>query len=423
MQRTKKRARSERRAAMRAARVGARSGHDVLAVLTTSALALIPGLAERAAAQSASDGWSFEYGYSMYAEDDIAAGKVSAGSRKRYDIDTHQFELHAPIGKRFSLGLDVAYEKMSGATPWFIEPDLAGDPVVVMTGASIKDARTDALGTLSFEGEAARTSLSGGISIEDDYTSLNAGLGQEWDFNEKATTFSWGAGFATDESDPNPTSFQPDPNKHHKKSGTFSLGVAQVIDRASVVQSSLSIQYVDGFLADPYKLVSSGGNAFADRRPGTRTQLSWLTRYRRHFEKAHGSLHADYQLYWDTWAVTAHTLELGWHQELFERVTVTPSVRYYTQREAEFYAPFFAPGLSTDQNATSDFRLSPYGAVSFKLRADLRLGDLLKGVNARLGVQWETYLSGKEFAIGRVAVENPALVDFSALMITLKTDF
>ena len=418
-----RRARSRRRATQREAARELSRGRSTLAVLTTSALALIPGLAERASAQAQESGWSLQYGYSMYSEGSIAASKVIAGSRKRYDIDTHQFKLGAPIGGNILLGLDVTYEKMTGASPWLIQPNLAGDPVVIMTGASIEDARTDFLGSVTYVGEKSRTSVTGGASIEDDYTSINFGFNREKDFNEKATTLSWGIGFATDESDPNSTSFTPDPQKHHKKSGSFSVGLAQVLDRASVVQSSITLQYADGFLSDPYKLVSSGNVNLVEQRPGTRTQLAWLSRYRRHFERVNGSLHADYQFNWDTWGTIANTVELGWHQELFRLLTLSPSVRYYSQSAANFYAPYFAAGLVAGDNASSDYRLSPYGAIAMKLRADLSLGDVLKLPSARIGVQFEHYQSGKEFALGGVATENPALVDFDVLMVTLRTGF
>jgi hypothetical protein len=417
-----RRARTRRRAAQRAARREAHGGRT-LALLTTSALALIPGLAGRAAAQSQENGWSAQYGYSMYSEGSLAASRVAAGSRQRYDIDTHQFKLDAPIGGHLSLGFDVAYEKMTGASPWLIEPNLAGDPVVVMTGASIADARTDALLSITYIGEKSRTSLSGGTSLEDDYSSINFGFAREKDFNQKATTLSWGVGFSNDDVDPTATSFEPDPRKHSKKVGTFSVGLGQVIDRVSVAQSSLTLQYADGFLSDPYKLVSSGGVNLPDRRPGTRTQLAWLTRYRRHFERLHGSLHADYQLNWDTWGVLANVLELGWHQELFRYFQIAPSIRYYSQSKADFYAPYYAPGLGPTQHASSDYRLSPYGALAFKVRADVSVGELLGMSSARLGVQYEDYRSGKEFALGSVGTENPALVDFSVLMVTLKTGF
>jgi hypothetical protein len=416
------RARTARRAAARAAAREARSGRT-LALLTTSALALIPGLTGRAAAQSQENGWSGQYGYSMYSEASLPASKVVAGSRERYDIDTHMLKLDAPIGGHVSVGLDVAYEKMTGASPWLIQPDLSGDPVVVMTGASIEDARTDALLSVTYIGEKSRTTLSGGTSIEDDYTSINASFGREKDFNQKSTTLSWGLGFSSDDLDPRATSFNPTPSKHSKKAGTFSLGLGQVIDRVSVAQTSLTLNYADGFLSDPYKLVSSGGVSMPDNRPGTRTQLAWLTRYRRHFERVNGSLHADYQLDWDTWGVLANVLELGWHQRLLQYFTLAPSIRYYSQSKADFYAPYFAPGLTAAQDASSDYRLSPYGALSFKLRADVSLGDLLGLSTARLAVQYENYRSGEEFALGEVGTENPALVDFSVLMVTLKTGF
>lgn len=422
MRTERRRPRKLRRVAARADAKRARRGTGTLALLTTSALTLIPGLAGRAAAQSPDNGWEIDYGYSLYSEAKLPASKVSAGSRDRYDIDTHQFHLQAPIGAYFSVGLDVARETMTGASPWFIEPNLVGDPVVVMTGASIEDARTDFLGSISFLGERSRTSLSGGASIEDDYTSINFGFGREKDYGGKSTTFSWGIGFATDSIEATPTSFDPNPSQHTKKAGTFSLGLSQVIDHASAAQTSLTVQYADGFLSDPYKLVNAGGVNRADSRPGTRTQLSWLTRYRRHFERVHGSLHADYRLYYDTWAVLSHTLELGWYQDLFELVTLAPSVRYYSQGAADFYAPYFAAALPVGAQASSDYRLSPYGALAYKLRAELRLSDVLK-TDLRLAAEWETYQSGGEFAIGKVGVENPALVDFSVLMITLKAGF
>ncbi len=422
MRESKRRLRRERRAAERAARKRERRARRSLAMLTSSALSLIPGLAERAAAQTPENGWSLEYAYSLYSESSIPASKISAGSTDRYDIDTHQFHLRAPIGTYVSLGLDVMHETMTGASPWFTEPGADGDPVVVMTGASIEDARTDVLGSVSLIGERSRTTFSGGASVEDDYRSVNVGFGREKDYNQKNSTISWGFGYSSDHIDPTTTSFNPNPIEHSKKAGAFSLGLSQVLNHYSVAQTSFTYQYEEGFLSDPYKLVSAGGVNRADQRPETRHQLAWLSRYRQHFERVHGSLHGDYRLYYNTWGVLSHTLELGWYQGLFERATLAPSVRYYTQSAAEFYAPFFAPTLTAGEDATSDYRLSPYGALSFKLRAELRLQQLLR-VNWKLGLQWETYMSGSDLTLKKVALDNPGLVDFNVLMLTLQAGF
>jgi hypothetical protein len=422
MRNEQRRLRTQRRAAERAAAKRVRRGHGTLAMLTGSALALIPGLAQRAVAQGADNGWQVDYGYSLYSEAKLPASKVSAGSRDRYDIDTHQFHVQAPIGAYFSVGLDVAYESMTGASPWYIEPDTNGDPVIVMTGASIEDARTDVLASVSFLGERSRTTLTGGTSLEDDYTSINFGFGREKDYANKNTTFSWGIGFATDSIEATPTSFEPDPDKRSKKTGSLSLGLAQVINQRSALQTSFTYQYADGYLSDPYKLVNAGGVNREDRRPGTRSQIAWLTRYRHHFERVRGSLHADYRLYWDSWEVLSHTIDLGWYQDLFDRVTLAPTLRYYSQSAAGFYAPYFAAGLDPDADASSDYRLSPYGAISAKLRAELRLPDIGR-TDLRLAAEYEYYMSGGEYAVSKVSVENPALVDFSVLMISLKAGF
>ncbi len=414
--------RRERRAAERRAWKRDRRAQRTLALLTGSALSLIPGLAERAAAQGSEDRWSMSYGYSLYSEGEIAKSKVAAGSSERYDIDTHQLALHGPIGSRFSFDADVTYEQMTGASPWFIEQDLNGDPKVVMTGASIEDARTDFLGAISYAGDTSLSTLSSGVSIEDDYTSINFGFARDKSFNQKNTTFSWGLGLNNDTSDPTSTSANPDPKKEHKQAGIFSVGFAQVIDRASAIQTSLVYQYSDGYLDDPYKLVSAGGVNRPDTRPGTKSQFSWLTRYRHHFKAWKGSLHADYRFYWDTWQVSSHTIELGWYQTLFDTITLSPTLRYYTQSAAKFYAPFFAPTLPTGHNASSDYRLSPFGAISYTLRAEARLPDKLHA-NWKVGVQWEGYLSDGGFALGQVKVENPALVDFNVLMVTLQAGF
>ena len=66
--------------------------------------------------------YTADYRFSRYTEDDAArrARSRSAASSDRYEIDIHQFRLAAPITDRIELGLDVAHETMSGATPWYV---------------------------------------------------------------------------------------------------------------------------------------------------------------------------------------------------------------------------------------------------------------------------------------------------------------
>jgi hypothetical protein len=404
------------RKARRAARKARRQRQGALAALTTSAL-LLPGLA-RAQDQ---ERWGIDYGFSMYSEDDLAASKLQAGSRERYEIETHQLQMRAPLGDRIDLGLDLVEETMSGATPWFVEPNAQGEPVQVMTGASVEDQRSDVLlrGTYLFD--TARTSLTGGYSIEDDYRAINAGFGSEHDFNEKNTTFSWGSSVSFDDIDPTPTLVNADPAREDKRTISVFTGLSQVINRSSIVQSTFTYQNGSGFLSDPYKLVSVAGTNLPDSRPDSRNQFAWLTRYRRHFSSLSGALHADYRLYVDDWDVTSHTLELAWYQMMWDTLAIIPSVRYYTQSEAEFYGPYFTSSPGDD--FSSDYRLSPYGALSWKLRAETRLSDWPFRMAWKVGVSWERYESSGDLAIRDVEVENPGLVSFNVLMFNLSARF
>ena len=67
---------------------------------------------------------------SKYEEDRLSNSEFSGiGDRSRYDIEIGQARLVYPINDTMQLTVDSAYEKMSGASPWFIIPDANGDPV------------------------------------------------------------------------------------------------------------------------------------------------------------------------------------------------------------------------------------------------------------------------------------------------------
>jgi hypothetical protein len=412
--------RPQNRAARRRARhlrrsLGERKG--VLAALTAGAM-FLPGLA-----RAQEESWSVDYSYSLYSEDDVDSSKLNAGSAERYDIDTHLLSMRGPITGRMDFGIDLVHETMSGATPWFVEPDANGDPVLVMTGASVEDTRTDFNGHGTYYFDTARLNLQSGYSTEDDYSAINVGFGTEHDFDEKNTTLSWGLGLSMDELDPTPTATNPNPDTEDKRTISVMAGWSQVINRSSAFQAILSYQNGDGFLSDPYKLVSVAGSNVADNRPDTRNQFALMTRYRRHFPSVTGTLHLDYRFYYDDWDINSHTVELAWYQTLFEVLTITPSVRYYSQSQADFYGPFFVNALGAGDHASSDYRLSPYGALSGKLKVETRISDWPFHMSWKLGASYERYQSSGSLALGSVDVENPGLVEFNVIMVTLSARF
>jgi len=411
--------RARRRRARRAAAAGA-GGARTLQALATSALAL-PGVASNAAAEG-TERYVADYTYSFYSEDDIDSSKVSPGSEtSRYEIHNHQFRVAAPIAARFDLGLDVAYETMSGATPWYIIPDVDGDPVQVMTGATIEEARTDASLNGTYHLETGRATGAMGISVENDYLAFNGSVSGERYFNEKNTTLNGGGGFSIDKIEPVDADTDPfRPSKENKQSFSLFSGVSQVLGRSSVINSTLNYQFSNGFLSDPYKRVLVEGAPIGDSRPDTRHQITWLTRLRQHADFMNGAFHADYRFYIDTWQINSHTIDVAWYQNLPWGLRLIPSLRYYTQSAAKFYAPWFEVAPSSG-HASSDYRLSPFGALAYRVRAESNFP--IRETNWKIHAGYERYTSSADLAIMKVALENPGLVSYNLFSVGVTAQF
>lgn len=392
----------------------------VLSALSASSLAL-PGMAAHAN-EMGELGITADYKFARYIEDEVTSSRVASGSNHRYEIDVHQVALGFPVTERIGLNFEVAHETMTGATPRYITPDTNGDPLLVMTQSSIDEARTDVLGkgTLLFDRGSA--GLSTGVSFENDYLAINGGLEGERYFNEKNTTLSGGLGFSLDRITPTDAEeFQRD-DEENKQTGSVFAGFAQVLGRNAAIQSTLQYQLANGFLDDPYKqaFVVSTSTPEPDTRPDMRHQISWLTRYRQHIGFLRGTLHADYRFYYDDWDINAHTFELSWYQMLWSSFRLIPSLRYYSQSQADFYAPFYQNERS-DGLYSSDYRLSPFGALTWRIKGETRFQ--LYNLDLIANIAYERYMSSGSLALKDVETANPGLVDFEMFSAGLMTRF
>lgn len=406
----------------RARRRRLRQGRGVLRALVGGALAL-PGLAGGARADTPIERPASDYSFRFYAEEPLPEAKAASGNptRERYEIQMHQFHLEAPAAERSDLSLDLVYETMSGASPWFVTNE-GGSAVQVMSGASIREERTDALVSGNYYFDRAKLGASAGISTENDYFSWNLGSSGEMSFNDKNTTLSAGAGFSDDRIEPTEAALFGRIEEGHKNGYSAFAGLSQVLGRKSVIQSSLSYKFNNGYLSDPYKLAEVGGANVRDNRPNQRHQLAWLTRYRRHYESLSASLHLDYRYYFDDWLLTSHTLEAAWYQSLFGFLKLIPSFRYYSQSQAEFYSPFYS-SLPADGFVSSDYRLSPYGAIVYGIKAEVEVVDWPGKLDWQLSAGWERYQADADLALKKVSVESPGLVGFDLFSLQLQGRF
>ncbi len=397
-----------------------------LRALQASALAL-SGMARVAAADSPLDQVYTSYSFSHYDEDELEDSKgLPNADRERYSVSTHQALLAAPLTEHIDFSLEVTHETMSGASPWYTAPDAAGSPIQILSGATIEDQRNDVLLTTNYYLDNARLGVTTGYSTENDYSAINLAFDGETHFNEKNTTLSGGVGMSYDEI--NPTDPQLDPTRpEHEKKQTYSLnvGLAQILNRRSVVQSSLSYAFGTGYLSDPYKKVFAvGGTFYPDERPGARHAIAWLTRYRRHIEEFEATMHLSYQYYVDTWEVSSHTIEFSWYQSYGDNLQITPTVRYYTQNEADMYVSYLPITSNGSGEFSSDYRLSTYGALGLGLKGEytFRTGWLAE-IEWKAKLSYERYLSSGDLAFSTPSVEAPGHVSFDVFSIGLSAAF
>ncbi len=416
-----------------------------LAALASSALAL-PGIAGTANADTPIERAEGAFAFSYYFEDDLSEGKFlddGDGSRERYEVYTYQLRFDLPVSERVDLGVQILYEEMSGASPWYVAASGTGESLQVMSGATIEDERFDLTVDADFFIDSGKDTFTVGVSTENDYLSVHFGIGAERNYNDKNTTVTTAGTFSYDWIDPSDPRFVTGARRKNGERWNIdlSLGVSQILTRSTIGQISISYKHADGYMDDPYKLIQnldSGFGLLSDRRPSEKDQVAILTRIRQHVDLLNASVHFDYRFYADTYDITSHTVDLAWHQSIGEWFTIVPSVRYYSQSKADFYETLLPPGV-VPRERSSDFRLSPYGALSLRMKAEIVLEDLFRydasnwlravGVNDGFdliaAMSYERYLSDGGYAITHVAErdEAPGLVKFQVIAFTVSGRF
>jgi hypothetical protein len=332
--------------------------------------------------------------YTHYSEDSIDQDAVIFGATDRYDIDVTQLWIEAPLGASWSVALDVQNDYQTGASPWFVGAQQNGEPGVIMSGASIQDNRVEVGVTTRYFWADGNAGFAVSHSDEDDYEATALAFDASWNTADDART--WSTSFSSSRDKLNPTQgvipvFITEEDLD-TQSGYF--GVSQILSRTAIARIGLSYTLSEGYLSDPYK--------FRDQRPDTHERLSLSAGYRRFLIDADASLQVDYRYYADSWGTDSHTVEFAWAQNLRGSL-LTPYVRYYTQREADFFSVI---ADTETPHYADDYRLSSYGAVTLGARWAVALGE-----SWTLELEAERYMTDADWGVfdGDAA---PALVDF-----------
>jgi Protein of unknown function (DUF3570) len=366
--------------------------NPTLLALTSSAL-LLPAY-QGALADAQPEFAEVGMRYSKYDEDDILGKNAFGGGGERYEIDVAQFHLLAPVADDWSFALDVAWEDMSGASPWFVGESLSGSPKVIMSGASIEDTRTEVSGTTRYYFDRGNAGLNYTYSNEDDYESKAIGVDGAFNSDDGQTTYSAAVSASHDDIDPTQGSVPTNTLGARKDVTSGWLGVSRIVSKRALVRFGIGYTYRDGFLTDPYK--------YKDRRPDERKEWTASAGYRQFFDEANAALHVDYRYFNDDWGVESHTVDIAWYQNLPQDFRLTPFIRYYTQHEADFFYNIQNPAY---EYFADDYRLSSFGAFSYGLRVRRDFGNWSVNLDA------ERYRTDADWGIYNGDV-SPGLVDF-----------
>ena len=243
----------------------------------------------------------------------------------------------------------------------------AGYSVDVVTGASIDmvvlgasplhDVRKQK--NFGIDYLYGKTTYSIGLenSVENDYddTTVSAGISQSMFGDLTTVSLSASRGWDIIRRVINSAGAK-DPNfRRRSDRKTWGISVSQILTRNLIAGIDYEAITEQGYLQNPYRayrfLAAPNSALFLtapEIYPGTHTSNAVSVRLK-YYLPWRASLTGKYRYFYDTWAVRAHTAEVGYTQPmLHDTLTADFTYRYYKQNAASFYSDLF--GFANQQN-------------------------------------------------------------------------
>lgn len=359
------------------------------------------------AANAIDNAWDLDSSYLYYSEAD-----------DRVTVNKAIMKLSGDITDDDRATATLVFDTMSGSTPsgTVRSKTSAINSITNASGASTNISGSTAPDKVEFrdtrlgfsfdwdhnQSRLLKVKYGGNISVENDYQSFGASASISKDNESRSLTYTAGiAGyfdkiFRKTGGTPEPLSnVEDDSSFSDGERVTYELlgGVTKVLNRKTLGQLNYSFSYADGYLTDPYKVISqvelvtdSQTNSFAfseleryyEGRPSKRLRNSIYSALVHQYGSNNQVIHASYRLYWDDWDVVSHTLELRHRNPLGNGQYIEPHVRYYTQTAANFFVHHLNNGEPLPQYASADYRL-----------------DAMKGMT--IGIQYGRPMGGGKF--------------------------
>jgi hypothetical protein len=229
---------------------------------------------------------------------------------------------------------------------YFIDT-VSGASVDVLSQASvIKDERKQKSLSLDYIHDKTQYNLSYTNSTERDYISNTTHFSLSQDMFGDLTTVSLGFTDSRNKvGENNGTAFKPNVAwLGHAQSRSFEAGLSQVVTKNLISGVTFEVITDQGLLSNPYRSIRyKEGNGYllgSQIYPNTHTSTAVEGRVK-YYLPYRAAASASYRYFSDTWAVRAHTAELGYTQPLSNLWILEGRLRYYKQNAASFYSDLF----------------------------------------------------------------------------------
>lgn len=299
----------------------------------------------------------------------------------RVTVDEQVFSLQRDRTRDRKFSLRLFHDTITGATPTG-----AADPIAftspsgntyTSTLAPIRDERYAV--TADWESQPERLVKKNyglAYSTELDYDSLGASWRKQWDSKDRMRTFTYGLSLNLDQVHAEggiPTGLAPTTDTTRtasadKKVIDLMFGMTQVINRSSLWQLSYTLGVSNGYLTDPYKVITVAGGPSElqfEKRPDSRLANSVYFQYIKSRQDG-DVLRASYRYYLDDWGILSHTIDIKYRFRKSGGWYVQPHFRVYSQSAADFYGYKFysTSGGAIEGYASGDYRLGNLASLT-----------------------------------------------------------
>lgn len=435
---------------MKTTTLNRRQGAALGASLAAIGCAVLQGMPNQAMAGEL-ERWDFDAAVLQYSESDsrVQATEAVLGATRNFDSET-------------SLNFKLTLDTLTGASPngalptdqpqTFTRPSGHGSYTVAAGELPLDDTFRDTryTGNIQWSAPLGRDwSYSGGVhySTEHDYESrgVNASLSRY--LNNKNTTLTLATSLSLDTlspeggvpvglsamAEPGSASFNADfaasrdGSEADKQVTDVVLGVTQIINRRSLMQFNYSLSFNDGYLTDPYKLISefdtAGGTVQGyryEQRSDSRLKqaLFWQGKYQ---FTGGDILDGSYRFLFDDWGMTSHTLDARYRWRFTGHQYLEPQLRWYTQSAIDAYQPYATSAQLADnpEALTADYRLGDFDAWTLGVRYGYRFNEQTE-LYTRLAAYRQL---PRDFSSDTTPADAGDLPQMTALMLTIGASF